>query len=251
VTEFLTDVVARHGYIAVLVLMAMSTACIPVPSEIVLMFGGALASETFAATALDGGADPLNLIWVIVVATIGTLIGAWVAYGIGAVGGRPLIDRAGKYLFFRPDEVDRAHDWFDRHGDAAVLFGRIIPVVRALISLPAGVARMKVWRFTLYTLVGALTWDVGFAVAGYYLGESWRTVEKYVQPITIAIGVLLVGLITWWIVKRVRARKAARVAGPDRVAEGDGHPPATTDGQDPQAEIPATAARRSPTSDRE
>ncbi len=253
-TEFLTDVVARHGYIAVLLLMAMSTACIPVPSEIVLMFGGALASQTFAATALDGGAQALDLIWVIVVATVGTLIGAYVAYGIGAIGGQPLINRAGKWLLFRPDEVDRAHAWFDKHGNEAVLFGRIIPVVRALISLPAGVARMKLWRFTLYTLIGALTWDVGFAVGGYYLGESWRTVEKYIQPITIAIGVLLVGLITWWILKRVRARKAAREAGPTPAAsaESDGRAPAaTSDVQASDAEIAATGRRGSTSVERE
>jgi membrane protein DedA with SNARE-associated domain len=220
VEHFLTDIVARYGYVAVLVLMAMSTACIPVPSEIVLLFGGALASETFAQTALQGGAQPLTLLWVVVVATIGTLIGAWVAYGIGAIGGRSLVDRAGRYLLFRPDEVDKARAWFERHGDAAVLFARVIPVVRAFISLPAGVARMKAWRFTLYTLIGALTWDVGFAVAGYYLGESWRTIEKFIRPISLAIAVLLVGLVTWWVVRRLRARRAAQgstvaAAGPE------------------------------------
>ena len=84
----------------------------------------------------------------------------------------------GKVLLFRPDEVDRAHGWFERHGDRAVLVARVVPVVRAFISLPAGVARMRAWRFTLYTLIGALTWDVALTVAGYYLGESWRTVER-------------------------------------------------------------------------
>src|SRR5438874_1376474 len=105
VEHFLTDIVARHGYIAVLLLMAASTACIPVPSEVVLLFGGALASSTFAQTALAGGAKHLDLAWIIAVATIGTLVGAWAAYGIGAIGGRRLVDRAGKYLLFRPDEV--------------------------------------------------------------------------------------------------------------------------------------------------
>ena len=190
--------------------MAMSTACIPVPSEVVLLFGGALASETFAATALDGGAQPLNLV-------LGDRRGddrdvdrrrGWRTASARRAAA-PLVDRAGRYLLFRPDEVDKAHVWFDRHGDSAVLFARIMPVVRAFISLPAGVARMSPWRFTLYTLIGALTWDVGFTVAGYYLGESWRTVEKYIQPISMIIAVLLVGLVTWWIVRRVRARKAA------------------------------------------
>src|SRR5947208_11096189 len=139
--HFLTDVVARHGYVAVFLLMVASATCLPVPSEVVLLFGGALASGTFAQTALQGGAQHLSLLLVIVVATLGTLAGSWVAYGIGSAGGRPLVDRAGRYLLFRADEVERAHAWFERHGDTAVLFARVIPVVRAFISLPAGVAR--------------------------------------------------------------------------------------------------------------
>jgi membrane protein DedA with SNARE-associated domain len=249
--HFLTDVVARHGYIAVLLLMAASTACIPVPSEVVLLFGGALASSTFAETALQGGANHLDLALIVAVATIGTLVGSWVAYGIGAIGGRPLVDRAGKYMLFRPDEVDRAHAWFERHGDSAVLFARVIPVVRAFISLPAGVARMNPWRFSLYTLIGALTWDLGLAVAGYYLGQSWRTVEKFISPISIVIAVLLVGAIVWQIVRRVRARRGSRDAGPrgdgppDGESRRDGHGagPGTGDAALP---VPSAPADREP-----
>jgi membrane protein DedA with SNARE-associated domain len=222
-THFLTDVVARHGYVAVFLLMAASTACIPVPSEVVLLFGGALASRTFAQTALQGGADHLDLIWIVVAATVGTLIGSWIAYAIGAIGGRPLVDRAGRYLLFRTDEVDRAHDWFERHGNKAVLFARVIPVVRAFISLPAGVARMNWVRFTVYTLIGALTWDLGLAIGGYYLGQSWRTVERFISPISIVIGLLLLGVVVWWIVRRVRARATSPVA-PE---SGSGSRPAT------------------------
>jgi membrane protein DedA with SNARE-associated domain len=223
-THFLTDAVANYGYLAIFLLMAASTACIPVPSEAVLLFGGALASPTFAATALGGG-PPLNLFLVIVAATLGTLTGSWIAYGIGYLGGRRLVDRAGKVLLFRPDEVDRAHIWFERHGDMAVMVARVVPVVRAFISLPAGVARMSAWRFTLYTLIGALTWDVALTVAGYYLGESWRTVEKYMTPISIAIAVLVVAAVTWWIVRRVRGRRTSATGGPDasgpQSADGD------------------------------
>jgi membrane protein DedA with SNARE-associated domain len=220
-THFLTDVVANYGYLAIFLLMAASTACIPIPSEVVLLFGGALASPTFAATALQGGANPLSLVWVIVAATLGTLVGSWIAYGIGFAGGRALVDRAGKVLLFRPEEVDRAHEWFERHGDRAVLVARVVPVVRAFISLPAGVARMRAWRFTLYTLIGALTWDVALTVAGYYLGESWRTVEKFMTPISIVIAVALVAFVTWWLVRRVRSRRSSTEAAtgePDQPA---------------------------------
>jgi membrane protein DedA with SNARE-associated domain len=180
------------------------------------------------------------------------LVGAWVAYAIGAIGGRPLVDRAGRFLLFRPDEVDKAHDWFERHGDAAVLFARVIPVVRAFISLPAGVARMRAWRFTLYTLIGALTWDVGFAVAGYLLGESWRTVERFIQPISIAIAVLLVGLVTWWAVRRLRAGRAARAASAAVAqADGDGRDAPGADGAGGAPSEVASAPRRSTPADRE
>jgi len=122
-------------------------------------------------------------------------------------------------------------------------YGIAIAVVFALI-IAAG---------ALYTLIGALTWDVGFAVGGYYLGESWRTVEKYIQPITIAIGVILVGLITWWILKRVRARKAAREAGPTPAAsaDSDGSAPAATDVRASDAEIAAAGPRGSTSVERE
>ncbi len=206
-TQFLTDVVARHGYIAVLVLMAASTACIPVPSEVVLLFGGALASETFAAVALGGGAIHLSLGWIVIVATIGTLIGSWVAYGIGAWGGRSLVDRAGKVLLFRHDEVDRAHAWFERRGEWAVMIARVVPVVRTFISLPAGVARMSIWRFTLYTLIGALTWDVALTVAGYQLGQSWDKLARILRPITLLVAVMLAAGVAWWIVRQLRRRR--------------------------------------------
>jgi membrane protein DedA with SNARE-associated domain len=233
VTQFLANLVADYGYVAVFLLMTASTACIPVPSEVVLVFGGALASAQFAATALGDPSAQLNLAWVIVVATVGTLAGSWIAYGIGFAGGRALVDRAGRYLLFRPEEVDRAHEWFERRGDLAVLVCRVIPVARAFISLPAGVARMNPWRFTLYTLIGALTWDVGLAVAGYYLGESWRVVETYIRPIAIVVAVALVAVVAWWVMRRVRARRA--------IGEGAVTPPGPAT---PPAEAPTDTPRR-------
>jgi len=224
VTQFLTDFVGNYGYIAVFVLMTASTACIPIPSEVVLVFGGALASAQFAATALGDPNAQLNLFWVIVAATLGTLAGSWIAYGIGFAGGRALVDRAGKYLLFRKDEVDRAHDWFERRGDVAVLICRIIPVARAFISLPAGVARMNPWRFTIYTLIGATTWDVGLALAGYYLGESWRVVETYIRPISIVMAIVLVALVAWWVVRRLRSRTLASAQETASMAPGGATP---------------------------
>jgi membrane protein DedA with SNARE-associated domain len=205
--HFLTHTVAANGYAAVFLLMAVGSACIPIPSEIVMVFGGALASAGFAQQALHDPSRQLDF-WLIVAAGLaGSVAGAWVAYALGWAGGRPLIDRWGRYLLLRPHEVDRAHRWFEDHGEAAVFLSRMLPVVRAFISLPAGVARMPFVRFTLYTILGSIPWTVGLAWGGYLLGERWRLIERYFTPISITFAVLLVGLVAWWAVRRVRARR--------------------------------------------
>jgi membrane protein DedA with SNARE-associated domain len=171
-----------------------------------MAFGGALASETFAANALGDPGAQLGLVTVIAVGVTASMIGSWLAWGAGYAGGRPLIDRFGRYLLLRPHEVDRAHDWFERHGEAAVFFARLIPLVRAFISLPAGVARMSFGRFTLYTFLGIVPWTVGLAIAGHSLGQRWDQVERLIGPISIVVGLAgLVGL-AWWIRRRLRRR---------------------------------------------
>jgi membrane protein DedA with SNARE-associated domain len=207
--QFITHSIAQYGYVAIFLLVMLGSACIPIPSEIVLVFGGALASGTFANQALGG--DPtthLSLWGVILVALAGGLVGSWLGYGIGAVGGRPLIDRWGRYLLFKPHEVDRAHAWFERRGEALVFFGRLVPLVRAFVSLPAGVARMNPAKFTLYTMLGLIPWTVGFTFLGYELGEQWHTVEKYLQPIAILVAIVLLVAFAWWIRRRLRERRA-------------------------------------------
>jgi len=205
--HFLTHTVAANGYLAVFLLMAIGSACIPIPSEIVMVFGGALASAGFAQQALHDPSRQLDF-WLIIAAGLaGSVVGSWVAYAIGSLGGRPLIDRWGRYMLLRPHEVDRAHRWFEDHGEAAVFISRMLPVVRAFISLPAGVARMPFFKFTLYTILGSIPWTLGLAWAGYLLGDQWHLVVKYFTPISIACGVVLVGLLAWWVTRRVRARR--------------------------------------------
>jgi membrane protein DedA with SNARE-associated domain len=206
ITQFVADQVATYGYVGIFVLTLLGSACIPIPSEVVLLFGGALASAGFADAALHRPEAGLGLVAVMVVALAGSMVGSWLAYWAGRAGGRPLIDRWGRYLFLRPHEVDRAHAWFERHGEPAVFFSRLIPLARAFISLPAGVAQMDLGTFSLYTFLGNLPWVVGLAFAGYALGENWRSLERYLQPLGIALAVLLVGALGWWIAKRVRER---------------------------------------------
>jgi membrane protein DedA with SNARE-associated domain len=207
ISQFVTDQVASYGYVGVFLLCLLGSACIPIPSEVVLLFGGALASAGFAANALNHPGAELSLIPVMAVALAGSMIGSWLAYWLGYAGGRPLVDRWGRYLLLRPHEVDRAHAWFERHGEAAVFFSRMIPLARAFISLPAGVAKMDLGRFSLYTLLGNLPWTVGLALAGYTLGESWTKLERFLQPLAIALGVAFLALLGWWIAKRLRERR--------------------------------------------
>jgi membrane protein DedA with SNARE-associated domain len=202
---FITDLVSNYGYLGIFVLMLLGSACIPIPSEIVMAFGGALASETFADQVLGDPSKSLSLLGVIVVGVLGSFVGSLLAYWLGYAGGRPMVDRWGKYLMLRPHEVDRAQDWFERHGQAAVFWSRLIPLVRAFISLPAGVARMNLGAFTLYTTLGLLPWTIGLALAGRSLGDQWNNVERFIAPVSIAAGIALVALAVWWIVRRRRA----------------------------------------------
>jgi membrane protein DedA with SNARE-associated domain len=196
--------ITQHGYLAIFVLMVLESACIPIPSEVTMVLGGALTTTAFASAL--GVSPPLNFVAVALVGTLGNLVGSWIAYGVGYGGGRPAIDRWGRHVGLRSSEVDRAHAWFERRGEAAVFFSRLLPVIRTFISLPAGVARMRFWRFTLFTVLGCLPWTFALTWAGSVLGKNWHEVETYFRPISIVVGVLLVGAIAYWVYRRVRSR---------------------------------------------
>ena len=215
-TDFVTHQVALYGYAGVFVLMVLESACIPIPSEVTMLFGGALATAAFA-----GAGNELSLFWVALVGTAGNLVGSWLAYGVGYAGGRPLVDRWGNRLLIRPHEIDRAHEWFERWGDAAVFLSRMIPVVRTFISLPAGVARMPFWKFTLYTILGCLPWTFALAWLGAVLGDQWHLVEDILRPLAWLIAVVCIAGIVWWVQRRrreFRAEREAAKAGPSEDA---------------------------------
>ncbi len=196
--HIVVDVLGRYGYAAVFVLMVLESACIPIPSELTMVFGGFLVSR-----------GDLDFLTVSLVGTVANLIGSWIAYWVGYVGGRPLIERWGKYVFLREHELDRAHVWFERHGEAAVFVSRLLPVIRTFISLPAGVARMPFGKFTLYTFLGCLPWCFALTWAGVLLGENWEIFLRYGRPISYLIAGATAALIGWWLYRRYRARKAA------------------------------------------
>jgi membrane protein DedA with SNARE-associated domain len=206
VEHFIRVAIEDYGYLAVFLLMVAESACIPIPSEVTMLFGGAAANATFAAT-IPGHPAHLNFLLVGMLGTIGNLVGSWLAYWIGRRGGRPLIERWGRYVFLRPHEIDRAEVWFERHGHQAVFVSRLLPVVRTFISLPAGVAEMPLGKFTAFTFAGCLPWTFALAGVGYALGSKWTTVEKFFRPIGIVVAVLIVATVAWWLVKRYREKR--------------------------------------------
>jgi membrane protein DedA with SNARE-associated domain len=188
-TTTITDALSNYGYLAIFVLMLLESACIPIPSEVTMLFGGALTTA-----AVVGSGQELSLFWVGLVGTLGNLVGSWIAYWAGATGGRAMLDRYGRYLLIRPHEVDRAHEWFERRGESTVFVSRLLPVVRTFISLPAGVARMPLHTFTLYTILGCLPFTYALAFAGHAAGASWEHVQSVLTPLTwIIVAACVIG----------------------------------------------------------
>ena len=200
-THFLTTQISHHGYVAVFVLMVLESACVPIPSEVIMLFGGALAGGLLAS-----GHAHVGLLGIGVAGALGNLVGALIAYGVGRAGGRPLPERYGRYLLVRPEHLDRTEAFFARRGDLAVLVGRVLPVVRTFVSLPAGVAEMPVGRFSLYTLIGSLPWTFALAAVGYAVAANWNSVASAFTYVSVAIAVIAVVIIAWWITRRIRDR---------------------------------------------
>ena len=194
--------ISRHGYLAIFLLMVLESACIPIPSEAVMLFGGALAG----GVVLAGVHVHLNVIAVALAGTAGNLIGSWIAYGVGRIGGRPLIEHYGKYVLLRPHDLDRAERFFERYGTPAVLISRVLPVVRTFISLPAGIAEMPLGTFSVLTVLGSLPWTFALALAGDAVAANWKSVSSAFTPISLVVGALIVIAIAWWVFRRLGSR---------------------------------------------
>jgi membrane protein DedA with SNARE-associated domain len=194
------------GYAGVMLLMAIESACIPLPSEIIMPFAGSI---TVAAIAEAHSHAPLNLWLVALAGAIGCNLGSLPAYFVGAKLGRPFLERTRWVRFFvTPHELQRVDRWFDRRGAIVVFAARLLPVVRTFIALPAGIARMNQARFHLYTFVGSLPWCFALALAGAKLGESWPKLKPYFHRFDALLAVIIVVGAVWFIRSRIRAIKA-------------------------------------------
>ena len=199
VIPFLTSLYGAVGYLGVGAAMAIESAMIPLPSELILPFAGFLVSDVTAVEPLTHGA--WNFWIVVTMATLGNTVGSLIAYAIGAWGGRPFLERYGRYLLIRPHEIELADRFFQKYGAATAFLSRLLPIVRTFISFPAGVARMPLGKFILYSTLGALPWSIALVWAGVQLGGSWVEIRHALQPFDLAVavaGALLVALFIWW-----------------------------------------------------
>jgi membrane protein DedA with SNARE-associated domain len=201
ISAWIIAVIAAGGYGGILLLMAIESACIPLPSEITMPFSGYLVST---------GRFSLNL--VAIAGAVGCLLGSLVAYYVGASGGRWLVEHYGRYLLMPPHELEIAERFFARWGSTAVFISRLLPVVRTFIAFPAGVARMRLWPFSLYTLAGSYLWCLGLAYAGMQMGAHWGVLGPYFHRFDgiIAFAVLAAGV--WLVYNRIGGRARTRSA---------------------------------------
>ena len=196
IADWVTRVIESLGYLGVAFLVALENVFPPIPSEVVLPFAGFVAS--------DGDASFLGMV---LAATTGSLVGAWLLYGIAAWVGpvrlRRFVERFGRWFSVSVDDLERAESWFDRHSQIAVLICRCVPLIRSLVSIPAGFRRMPFATFTLYTVLGSAIWNFGLVGAGYLLRDRWEDVEPVMGVVQWIVVAAILGALGWFVWKRI------------------------------------------------
>ena len=211
VIPFLNALYGSIGYVGVGLAMAIESAMIPLPSELVLPYAGFLISDPSQIEPLTH--SPWGFWFVVAIATIGNTIGSVIGYAIGAWGGRPFLERWGKYLLIREHELELADRFFQKYGPATAFFSRLMPIVRTFISFPAGVARMPLGKFIFYSTLGAIPWSIALVWAGEQLGANWVDIRHALQPYDLAIAVFVVALFVlfiWWRLGMPGRRRGSR-----------------------------------------
>lgn len=195
---FIITVISQTGYLGILLLMAIESACIPLPSEIIMPFSGYLVFT-----------GRFHLLWVGLAGALGCNLGSLVAYYVGSLGGRPLVEKYGRWVLVTHHDLEMADRFFDRYGDWAVFLARLLPVIRTFIAFPAGVSRMNTVRFHLYTFLGSLPWCLALAYAGFKLGQRWMTLREYFHRFDAVLAVVIVVGAVWFIHNRWKNRLRA------------------------------------------
>ncbi|HET8535078.1 MAG TPA: DedA family protein [Sphingomicrobium sp.] len=202
---FIIAVISAGGYLGVVLLMAIESACIPLPSEIVMPFAGYLVST-----------GQFNLIAAATAGAIGCNLGSTIAYYVAVYGGRPVIERWGRYVLIRTSDLDRAERLFDRYGSAMVFVGRLLPVIRTFIAFPAGLARMRMLPFQIYTFVGSWIWCFALAYAGFILGDRWNSDPQFrriYHALDIVVVIAILAGLGWFLWSHWPRRKEPKNGG--------------------------------------
>lgn len=200
--DFATTVVGDLGLLGIFVLMVAESACIPIPSEPTMLFAGFNVHQ-----------GTYSLLAVVSVAVAANVVGSWIAYAVGYYGRLELVERHGNKLHIKQSHLDWADRWFAKYGDAAIFFSRMLPIIRTFISLPAGVARVPFWRFTLLTFLGCVPWMLGLTLAGKAAAENWEDWRSRLHYVDYAVAALIVVGIVVLLVRRRSGRAAADDAG--------------------------------------
>ena len=198
---FIVATISALGYGGVVLLMAIESACIPLPSEIIMPFSGYLVST-----------GELNLWGVAIAGAVGCVLGSLVAYWVGMYGGRPFIEKYGRYILLSRHDLDIADRWFGKYGEVIVFVSRLLPAIRTFIAFPAGVARMDLTRFVIYTFAGSLPWCLGLAYVGQKLGEQWDKdprLKMWFHRFDFLIGIVGALFVAWWIWRHVKHSRPA------------------------------------------
>jgi len=201
VLPFIDALYSRLGYVGVVIAMTIESAAIPIPSELILPFAGWSVSR--------GLSEPLtNAPWTywgaVIAGVVGNTAGSLVSYAIGAYGGRPLIHRYGRYVLISAHDLEVAERWFARYGEVTVFFSRMLPIVRTFISLPAGVARMPLWRFLVFSILGAIPWVMLLVWGGTVLGDHWLDIKQSLRGLDYIVAVAIVGAVALFLWRHLK-----------------------------------------------
>ena len=184
--------ISSIGYFGIFILMSMESAALPIPSEVVMPFAGYMAYKGI-----------FNVVIVSIVGALGCMTGSIISYYIGYSGGRPLIEKYGKYLFIESDRIELAERWFKKYGDKAVLLSRLLPIVRTFISLPAGIGKYDIKKLVIFSFMGSLPWCFALAYTGFYLGPYWERIIRLFNGLAILIvGIVIVIILYYWKIRK-------------------------------------------------